>query len=48
MIDVEDYRRMRSNKGPATDFKQFLQSGPSLDGLHLERSAELARTVELE
>ncbi|MGI9157159.1 MAG: type II toxin-antitoxin system Phd/YefM family antitoxin [Marmoricola sp.] len=48
VVDVEDYRRMRSNNDAAPGFKQFLRSGPSFDGLDLERSAELARAVELE
>lgn len=44
VLDVEEYRRLRSDEGA---FKRFLASAPELDTLPIERSAEQARTVEL-
>jgi hypothetical protein len=43
VIDIAEYRRLR---GEVVDFKQFLRSGPDLDGLDLSRSAELPRDID--
>jgi prevent-host-death family protein len=39
LLDVDDYRRLRSDDGA---FKRFLTSGASFDGLELEPSVDLA------
>ena len=44
VLDVDEYRRLRSDEGA---FKRFLTSAPDLDGLPIERSTELSRTIEL-
>ena len=43
VLDIQDYRRMRSDGGA---FKKFLESAPDLDALEIERSDEPARVVE--
>ena len=44
VVSVQDYRRLTSDDG----FKGYLRSGPSLDGLDLDRAGDLARPVGLE
>ncbi len=44
LVSVETYRKL---SGSGKDFKTFLLHGPDLSELDLERSPELARTVEL-
>jgi prevent-host-death family protein len=44
VIDIAEYRRLR---GGGSDFKEFLRSGPDLDGLEISRSTEPAPIVDL-
>jgi prevent-host-death family protein len=44
VLSMSEYRRV-SDPGPG--FKAFLTSGPDLDGLVLDRSADRARPVDL-
>lgn len=44
VVAIDDYRRMT---GRVPDFKEFLLTGPDLSDLHIERSTEVARIVEL-
>ena len=44
LVSVQDYRRLTGEDG----FKDFLLSGPTLDGLDLERRSDLPRPVELD
>jgi len=45
VLDIEEYHRLLGQEDD--DFKQFLTSGPTLEGLHLERDKSPARPVEL-
>jgi antitoxin Phd len=44
VVSVQDYRRLTGDDG----FKDYLLSGPSLEGLDLERRPDLPRPVELD
>ena len=44
VVAVDEYRRLAGGK---PDLKDFLQSGPDLSALDLERSRERARGIEL-
>jgi prevent-host-death family protein len=44
LLDVDEYRRLRSDKGA---FKRFLETAPDFDALEIDRSREPARTVDL-
>lgn len=46
IIDVAEYRRL-TGQGRTDDFFEFLISGPSLDGLDLERDDRPARDLDL-
>ena len=43
VVSVDEYRRLTGTDG----LKAYLLSGPLLDGVDLERSGELPRTVDL-
>ena len=43
VIDIAEYRRLR---GGASNFKDFLRSGPDFDALEIDRSTEPAPTVD--
>ncbi len=44
VISVQDYRRLTGDDG----FKDYLLSGPTLEGLDLERGRDLPRPVDLD
>ena len=44
VLDVDDYRRLRSDGGA---FKRFLTEGPAFDVLGIERGSDSARVVKL-
>ncbi len=44
VVPVEEYRRLSGEK---PDFKEFLLSGPELDGLWLERQEDKPRDISL-
>ena len=44
LVSVQDYRRLTGDDG----FKDYLLSGPTLDGVDLERQPDLPRPVELD
>ena len=44
VVSVQDYRRLTGDDG----FKEYLLSGPSLEGLDLGRRPDLPRPVELD
>lgn len=44
MVSADTYRKL---SGAQPDFKTFLQSGPDLSQLEIERSKEIAVAVEL-
>ena len=44
VLSAEEFRRLT---GSQPDFKEFLLSGPDLSALHLERTGDLPRDVEL-
>jgi antitoxin Phd len=44
VVSVRDYRRMTGDDG----FKDYLVSGPSLEGVDLERAPDLPRSAGLE
>ena len=44
LVSAATYREL---SGRGEDFKTFLLSGPDLSELEIERSSEVARTVEL-
>jgi len=44
VVSVRDYRRLTGDD----DFKTYLLSGPTLEGLNLERGHDLPRPVELD
>jgi hypothetical protein len=44
VLDVQEYRRLSSHGG---DFRRFLTTGPSFDGLDLERQSDLPREIDL-
>ena len=44
VLSAETYRELSGGKG---DFKTFLLEGPDLSELDIERSTEVARTVDL-
>ena len=44
VVSVTDYRRLTGDDG----FKSYLLSGPTLEGLDLERRRDLPRPVELD
>jgi antitoxin Phd len=44
VVSVRDYRRLTEDDG----FKSYLLSGPTLEGLDLERGHDLPRPVELD
>ncbi|MEP6814960.1 MAG: type II toxin-antitoxin system Phd/YefM family antitoxin [Marmoricola sp.] len=48
VIDIDEYRRLKPGAAEAVSFKEFLRSAPSFDDLHLERSTELVRAVDIE
>ena len=43
VLSVQDYRRLTGDDG----FKEYLVSGPTLEGLDLERAPDLPRLVDL-
>ena len=45
VLDIREYRRLR---GGTHDFKEFLRSGPSPDGLDIRRSGEMLRPIDLD
>ena len=46
VLSKADYERLKDPNRPK-DFKEWLLSGPSLDGLDLERDQSPARDIEL-
>ena len=44
VVSIRDYRRLIGDDG----FKDYLVSGPSLEGLDLERASDLPRPIELD
>lgn len=44
VIDVDEYRRLRSDEG---SFKRFLAAAPDFDALPSTRSVEPTRNIEL-
>ena len=44
VVSVQDYRRLTGGDG----FKDYLLSGPTLEGLDLERARDLPRPVDLD
>jgi prevent-host-death family protein len=43
VIDIGEYRRLR---GETVDFKDFLRTGPSLEGLDLDRDRTVLRDID--
>ena len=44
VVSVQDYRRLTGDDG----FKDYLLSGPTLEGLDLERRQDFSRPVDLD
>jgi prevent-host-death family protein len=45
VVAIDEFERLT---GSRRDFKEFLTSAPDIDALHIDRSAEPARRVELD